>query len=59
MRKYYKKQILDYNIKKFSFIVRINLDLLFFIEILTQANQNIKLQVNLINSAKKIIEDLK
>lgn len=31
----------------------------FFIETLTQANQNIILQVNLVSDAKKIIEDLK
>lgn len=59
MRKSYKKQILDYNVKKFSLIIKVALNMFFFAEILTQANQNAKLQVNLVNNIKKIIEDLK
>lgn len=34
IRKNYKRQILDYNIKKFSLIVRDNINMFFFIKIL-------------------------
>lgn len=57
IKKGYKKQILDYNIKKFSLIVKANLNMFFSIKILTQAKQNAALQVNSVSSAKKIIED--
>lgn len=43
IRKSYEKQILDHNVKKFSLIVRVNLDMFFSTKILTQANQNAKL----------------
>lgn len=59
MRKGYKKQILNHNIEKFGLIVRVDLDMFSFAKTLTQAKQNAILQVNLVNNAKKIMEDLK
>lgn len=41
IKKSYKKSILDYNIKKFSLIIRVNLNKFFFTKILIQVNQNI------------------
>lgn len=40
MRKGYQKQILDHNIEEFSLILRVDLDIFFSTETLTQANQN-------------------
>lgn len=40
MRKGYKKQILDNNIKKFSRMVKNDIDMFSFIKILTQVNTN-------------------
>ncbi len=40
MRKGYKRQILDYNIKKFSLMVRDDIDLFSSTEILTQTDKN-------------------
>ncbi len=59
MRKGYKKQILDYNVEKFSLMVRDDIDLFSSTEILTQADKNTALQVNSVSSAKKIREELK
>lgn len=38
IKKSYEKQILDYNIKKFNLMIKINLDMFFSANILTQAN---------------------
>ena len=59
MRKGYEKQILDHNVKKFSLIIRANLDMFSSTETLIQADQNAALQVNSVSGAKKIMEDLK
>ena len=59
MSKSYKRQILDYNIKKFSLIVRADINLFSSTKILTQANKNAALQVNSMSGAKKIKEKLK
>ncbi len=59
MRKSYKKQILDYNIKKFSLMIKNNINKFSSHEILIQANKNIIMQVNFVDSAKKIREKLK
>lgn len=59
IRKDYEKQILDHNVKNFSLIVKVNLNIFFSTETLTQAKQNGALQVNPVSDAKKIIEDLK
>lgn len=59
MGKNYKKQTLNYNIEKFNLIIKAELNMFFFIKILTQINQNSEFQVNLVNNAKKIIEDLR
>lgn len=40
-------------------MIKINLDKISFIYILTQADQYATLQINLISSAKKIMKDLK
>ena len=40
MRKGYEKQILDYNIEKFSLMVRDNIDIFSFTKILTEADKN-------------------
>lgn len=40
-------------------MIKANLNMFFFIKILTQTNQNKALQVNLVSSRKKIMKDLK
>ncbi len=59
MKKKYKRQILDYNVEKFSLIVRDNIDLFSSTEILTQAIKNATLQVNSMSGTEKIREKLK
>lgn len=59
MKKSYKKQILDYNIKKFSLIVRYNINIICSTKTLTEIDKNIILQVNSISDIKKIIKYLK
>ncbi len=59
MKKGYEKQILDYNIEKFSLMVRDNIDLISSTEILTQVDKNIALQVSSMSGVKKIREELK
>ena len=59
IRKGYEKQILDHNVKKFSLMVRADLDMFSSAKILTQADQNAALQINSVSGAKKIMEDLK
>lgn len=59
MRKSYEKQILNDNIKKFNLIIKADLKMFFSAKTLTQANQNAELQVNIVNGAKKRIEDFK
>lgn len=54
MKKNYKKQILDYNIKKFGWMIRHNLDIFSFLKILTQAKQDAILQANSVSGVKKI-----
>lgn len=58
MKKSYKKQILDHNVKKFNLMIKTYLAMFFSIKTLTQTDQNIALQINLINNPKKIIKDL-
>ncbi len=58
MRKGYEKQILDYNVEKFSLMVRDDIDLLSSTEMLTQVDKNAALQVNSVSNAKKIREEL-
>ncbi len=59
IRKEYEKQILDYNVKKFSLMVRDDIDLFSSTKILTQVDKNSTLQVNSMNGAKKIREELR
>ncbi len=59
IRKSYKRQILDYNIEKFSLMVKDDINLFSSTKILTQADENVALQVNSVSSAKKIREELK
>lgn len=62
MKKSYKKQILNHNIKIFNQIIKANLDnlnIFTFAKILIKTNQNAEFQVNLINDTKKIMKDLK
>ena len=40
MRKNYKRQIFDYNIEKFSLMIKDDINLFSFTKILTQANKN-------------------
>lgn len=58
IEKAYKKQFLDFNIEKLSLIIRINLNLFFFVQILIHTNQNTVLQINLVNIVKKIMKNL-
>ena len=53
MRKGYEKQILDYNVEKFSLMVKADLDIFASTKALTQADQNAKLRVNSVIGAKK------
>lgn len=59
MKKNYKKQILDPNIKIFSIIVRDNINIFSSTKILTQSEKNVVLQINSMSNAKKIWEELK
>ena len=59
IRKSHEKQIHDHSVKKFSLMVRANLDIFSSAETLTQVDQNAALQVNSVSGAKKIMEDLK
>lgn len=59
MGKNYEKQILDHSIEKFSLIIKDNIDMFSSTKALTEVNKNVVLQINSINSAKKIIKDLK
>ncbi len=59
MRKGYEKQILDYNVEKFSLMVRDDIDLFSSTKILTQVDENAALQVNSVSGAKKIRKELK
>ncbi len=59
MRKSYEKQILDYNVEKFSLMVRDDINLFSSTEIVIQADENTALQVNSVGGAKKIREELK
>ncbi len=59
MRKGYEKQILDYNVEKFSLMVTNDIDLFSSTKILIQADKNTALQVNSVSGAKKIREELK
>ncbi len=59
MRKTYKRQILDYNVKKFSLIVKNDIDLFFSTKIITQADKTVALQSNSVSGTKKIKEELK
>lgn len=54
MKKGYKRQILNHNFEKFSIIIRDDINMFSSTEILIQANQNTKLQVNSVSSTKKI-----
>lgn len=54
IKKGYKKQILDQNIKKFNLIVRDDLNIFSSTRILTQINQNTVLPINSIKNKKKL-----
>lgn len=54
----YKKRIQDYNIGKFSSMIRADLDMFSSAKIFTQPDQNIELQVNFVSGGKRIMEDL-
>lgn len=56
IKKRYEKQILNHNIKKFSFMIKTNLNIFFSIKILIQISQNTKFQMNLISNIKKSIK---
>ena len=58
MKKGYERQILDYNVEKFSLMVKDDIDMFSFAEILTQANKNVVLYVNSMSGVKKIREEL-
>ncbi len=59
MRKGYEKQIQDYNVEKFSLMIKDDIDLFSSTQILTQADENAVLQVNSVSDAMKIREVLK
>ncbi len=59
MKKSYEKQILDYNVEKFSRMVKDDIDLFSSTKVLTQANKNAALQINSVSDTKKIKEELK
>ena len=59
IKKSYMRQILDYNVEKFSLMVRDDINIFSFTKILTQADKNAILQVNSISDVKKIREELK
>lgn len=59
MRTDYHKQIFNHNVEKFSLIVKNDIDIFSSTEILTEAKKITALQVNSVNSAKSITEDLK
>lgn len=58
MRKDYEKQILNYNIGNLNLIIRDDLDIFSSTKILTQIDKNAVLQINLVNDAKKLREEL-
>ena len=58
MRKSYKKQIPDHNMKKLSLMARDDIDMFSSIEKLTKADKNAALQVNSVSGGKSITEDL-
>lgn len=59
IRKTYERQILDYNVEKFSLIIRDDIDMFLSTEILTQVDKNTVLQVNSISGTMKIEEELR
>ena len=59
MKKDYERRILDYNIEKFSLMVKNDIDIFSSIEIPTKVDKNIILSVNSISDVKKIKEELK
>lgn len=59
MKKSYKKQILDHNIKKFTLIIRDDTNKFLSTKLLTQINNNTILQINFMSNIKKIKKDMK
>lgn len=52
-----KKQIFDYNIIKFSLMIKADSEIFSSTKTLTQGNPNSKLQINPISSVKKFLKD--
>lgn len=59
MKKSYKKQILDHNIKNFNLTIRDDIDIFSLIKILIETNKNAVLQIHSVSGTKKIMEDFK
>lgn len=59
IKKDYKKQILDHNIKKFNLKVKNNIDMFFSTKKLAQTKKNSVLQVNSVRDVKKMGRELK
>lgn len=55
----YKKQILNYNIKKFSLIIKNIINKFFSSKTLIKANNNVILQINFVSNTKKFRKNLK
>lgn len=58
MRKYHGKQNLIHDVVKFSLMIRNDINMFLTIKLSTQVDNNIVLQVNSINDAKKIGKEL-
>lgn len=56
MKKGYKKQILNHNVEKFSLMIKANLNIVFSVKTLIQADQNAALQINPVSNAKKLLK---
>lgn len=59
IKKNYKRQILYYNIQKFSLIIKSNIDIFSYTKILILSDKNAILQVNFVKDTKKIKKELK
>lgn len=59
IKKDYKKQILDHNIKKFNLIIRDNIDMFSSTKTLINVDKNAILQVIFVNDTKNITKDWK
>lgn len=57
MRIGYEKQILDHNTQKFSWMIRVDLNIFSSAETLIELNRIAKFQVKLVSDIKKILKD--